>query len=355
VSAIDTASAVGSLDPVLVDRAVGVVLGAAAGDALGAGYEFAPRVADDVAVVFGVGTLTGSPPGWWTDDFEQTWCVLDAAAAHGELSSDAAADAVAARLADWFAGDPADVGMATAAALGSGARDAAGQRAAAQRYLSRSGRGAGNGSVMRTGPVAVVYASWPSGAALDAELAAAASSLSSLTHADPYAGDGCVLWTFAVDRAMRTGALDGWRDGLRLVPDRRRRFWEPHLSAAMSAATPHGLCPNGFVATALRAALWSVSCAVAAGGGDRWLAAAIEMAVRVGDDTDTVASIAGALAGAACGASALPAALRRELIGWPGVDADGVEAAARAAVAAGARRVAGSGDLVEPASSRGCG
>jgi ADP-ribosylglycohydrolase len=354
VNAVGPAPDVGSLDPVLVDRAVGVVLGAAAGDALGAGYEFAPRVADDAAVVFGVGTLTGSPPGWWTDDFEQTWCVLDAAATHGELSSEAAVDAVAARLADWFAADPADVGMATAAALGSGARDAAGQRAAAQRYLSRSGRGAGNGSVMRTGPVAVVYASWPSGAALDVELAAAARALSSLTHADPYAGDGCVLWTFAVDRAMRTGALDGWRDGLGFVPERRRRFWESHLSAATTATTSHGLCPNGFVATALRAALWSVSCA-AAGGGDRWLASALDAAVRVGDDTDTVASIAGALAGGACGASALPAALRRELTGWPGVDADAVEAAARAAVAAGARRVAVSGAPVGPAPLRGCG
>lgn len=50
----------------------------------------------------------------------------------------------------------------------------------------------------------------------------------------------------------------------------------------------------------------------------RHLPLALEAAVRIGDDTDTVAAIAGALLGARWGGSALPFAWRRTLHGWPG-------------------------------------
>ncbi|MCY7300199.1 MAG: hypothetical protein LH616_13435, partial [Ilumatobacteraceae bacterium] len=43
----------------------------------------------------------------------------------------------------------------------------------------------------------------------------------------------------------------------------------------------------------------------------------------VGDDTDTVAASAGALLGARWGASAVPAAWRRRVHGWPGMRANG--------------------------------
>jgi ADP-ribosylglycohydrolase len=46
---------------------------------------------------------------------------------------------------------------------------------------------------------------------------------------------------------------------------------------------------------------------------------ALDAAVRGGNDTDTVAAIAGGLLGAAYGASAVPADWRRLLHGWPGM------------------------------------
>jgi ADP-ribosyl-[dinitrogen reductase] hydrolase len=46
---------------------------------------------------------------------------------------------------------------------------------------------------------------------------------------------------------------------------------------------------------------------------------ALDAAVRGGNDTDTVAAIAGGLLGAAYGASAVPAEWRRALHGWPGM------------------------------------
>jgi ADP-ribosyl-[dinitrogen reductase] hydrolase len=48
---------------------------------------------------------------------------------------------------------------------------------------------------------------------------------------------------------------------------------------------------------------------------------ALDAAVRCGNDTDTVAAIAGGLVGAAYGASAVHAEWRRVLHGWPGLRA----------------------------------
>lgn len=48
---------------------------------------------------------------------------------------------------------------------------------------------------------------------------------------------------------------------------------------------------------------------------------ALETAIRIGDDTDTVAAISGALLGARWGVSAIPAAWREKVHGWPGARA----------------------------------
>jgi protein-tyrosine phosphatase len=51
---------------------------------------------------------------------------------------------------------------------------------------------------------------------------------------------------------------------------------------------------------------------------------ALDGAVRGGNDTDTVAAIAGGMLGAAYGASAVPAQWRRLLHGWPGLSTRGL-------------------------------
>lgn len=51
--------------------------------------------------------------------------------------------------------------------------------------------------------------------------------------------------------------------------------------------------------------------------------------MHAGDDTDTVAAIAGALLGAAHGASALPAEWTEAVHGWPGLRADDLRDLAR--------------------------
>ena len=87
---------------------------------------------------------------------------------------------------------------------------------------------------------------------------------------------------------------------------------------------------NGFTVTALQAA-WAAITSTDPGRGDgsdrgagnaaAHLRRALSAAVHAGDDTDTVAAIAGGLLGARYGASAVPDAWSSLVHGWPGMTA----------------------------------
>jgi ADP-ribosylglycohydrolase len=300
-----------------LDRACGVLLGTAAGDALGAGYEFGPPLPEGSPVAMKGGGQIGWEPGEWTDDTSMAIAIAEVAASEADLRQEGARDRIAARWADWAATAP-DVGIQTGEVLAAVRRGTAAEALAASRDLhERTGQTAGNGSLMRTAPVALAYLDDPDG------LTEAATALSALTHYDPEAGEACVLWCHAIRLAVRTGDLDV-RAGLGHLPATSRGTWEQRLHEA-ERARPRDFTRNGWVVEALQAA-W---CAIAttpvldddpAGGtfpADH-LRLALEAAVRGGRDADTVAAIAGGLLGAAYGASAVPARWRLALHGWPG-------------------------------------
>jgi ADP-ribosylglycohydrolase len=293
------------LGPAERDRAIGALVGLAAGDALGAGYEFDPHPPDDIDMIGG-GNL-GWEPGEWTDDTQMAICIAEVAAT-GDLD----AAEVGERFLAWQRSGPRDVGIQTDAVLG-GAKSGAGLSAVADAYFARHpARSAGNGSLMRTAAVALAHLGD------DDALAIAARSVSGLTHGDPRAGEACVLWCMAIDRAVREQRLNGAWDGLALLDAEARQRWRPLLDAAVTE-TPASFSENGFVVTALQAALAAVlQTPVPERQPCRHLADALRAAVRIGNDTDTVAAIAGALLGARWGASAIPLAWRRLLHGWPG-------------------------------------
>src|SRR4029077_19608583 len=97
------------------------------------------------------------------------------------------------------------------------------------------------------------------------------------------------------------------------------------------SSRPSDFANNGWVVAALQAA-WSAIAHTpvpeddTASGTFRadHLRRALDAAVRAGNDTDTVAAIAGGLLGAVYGASAVPLRWRRLLHGWPGITARGV-------------------------------
>ncbi|HXV94890.1 MAG TPA: ADP-ribosylglycohydrolase family protein [Pseudonocardia sp.] len=293
-----------------LDRAVGVLLGAAAGDALGVPYEYGspplPGPGEEPRMLGG--GLGDYAPGQWSDDTEMASVIAQVAATGADLREEVALDRVAAGFLRWYGDGPADIGNQTRAVLGPlrgtpepGA--AARMRERAAQLHARTGRTAGNGSLMRTGPVALAHLGDPGA------IAGAARAASALTHHDPAAGDACVLWSLAIDHAVRTGELD-LRVGLGHVGPE----WARLIDEAERATPDRFAGANGWVVAALQGA-WS---AIVHSAG---LAAGLQAAVRGGGDTDTVAAIAGALLGARHGGSAVPARWRRMLHGWPGLRA----------------------------------
>ncbi len=198
-------------------------------------------------------------------------------------SCSAPPDRIVARWAHWSR-TAADVGVQTRQVLGYVPDDviagsAGVARAASAALHERTGQTAGNGSLMRTAPVALAYLDDPAG------LAEAALALSGLTHFDPAAGEACVLWSLAIRHAVLTGELDA-RAGFGHLPAGSQGTWGARLDAA-EKSRPGNFARNGWVVEALQAA---------------WCA------------------IAGGLLGAAYGASAVPADWQSVLHGWPGFD-----------------------------------
>ncbi|HEY5249960.1 MAG TPA: ADP-ribosylglycohydrolase family protein, partial [Dermatophilaceae bacterium] len=231
-----------------------------------------------------------------------------------------ALDAIAARWVGW-AYEAKDVGVQTSSVLSGAGPNPTGAALAeaAARHHARTGRSGGNGSLMRTAPVALAYLDDPDG------LVEAAHAVSALTHFDPEAGEACALWCLAIRHAVLEGAFDGLRLALDSLPADRAAVWAARLDEA-EAYPPSHFTRNGWVVQALQGA-WSaitrapVPDADPAGGvfAAQHLQQALEAAVRGGNDTDTVAAIAGGLLGARWGASAVPAAWRRIVHGWPGL------------------------------------
>ena len=318
-----------------IDRACGTLLGTAAGDALGAPYEFGPPRGPDLEVAMVGGGSFGWEPGEWTDDTSMAIVIAEVAATGADLRTAQAQDAIVKRWHGWSRG-ATDVGVQTRSVLSQAGRQgisAQKARAESAALHQRTGRTAGNGSLMRTAPVALAYLD------NEAALVEAARAASELTHYDPEAGDACVLWCCANRHAILTGELDA-RIGLQHITIERRDLWTSRLNVA-EASKPSDFTNNGWVVEALQAA-WSAIATTPIPQDDPangifcadHLRLALDAAVRGGNDTDTVAAIAGGLLGAAYGASAVPADWRRLLHGWPGLATRGlVSLAARIAEA----------------------
>jgi ADP-ribosyl-[dinitrogen reductase] hydrolase len=295
------------------DRACGVLLASAAGDALGAGYEFAAVAPDLVPTMIG-GGLGNFAPGEWTDDTAQAIAIAEVAATGIDLCSTEALTAIAQRFADWFAGGPADVGIQTAQVLRLAGRTptGAGMAAAARQVHDRSGRSAGNGSLMRTGPVALAYLEDPEG------LVEAAMAVSALTHFQDYAREACAVWCLMIRHAVLYGAFPTFAEIEEWAPDPQR--WRALLAAA-ETQPPSSFKQNAWSVGALQAAWSAITHTPVPDDGPACVHVVdtLTSAIRIGHDTDTVAAIAGALLGARWGMSAVPAAWRRPLHGWPGI------------------------------------
>ena len=289
----------GSKD-LLLNRAKGAVCGGAAGDALGAGYEFTNPHPEEEIVMKGGGAFNWEP-GEWTDDTAMAVAILDVLA-QGHCDIEQVGD----NFLLWYASSPPDVGIQTSGVLSS-AKNGAGLILAGQEFYEKYPNKAGNGALMRTGPVAL--------SALGDRKAVAknASAIAALTHAHPDSISACVLWSLAIEAAITISEIDepfDWKgavkDGLSFLDVDLVSRWEKLIDEAVQG--PSILFnPNGYVVSAFQAALSAIiETPVPVDNPSGHFMNALEAAIRIGDDCDTVAAIAGSLLGARWGVNAIP-------------------------------------------------
>lgn len=321
-----------NLDKNQARRAAGTLVGAAAGDALGVPYEFASRLTSTEVPVMRGGGLGPYKPGEYSDDTQMAVMIAEAIADGYDVRKRAGLDKVAENFLWWRQDGASDIGSQTAGVLfDTRTVLTTSPRVTRWRYLpftrpmgtgevmvsasrqlhARTGRSAGNGALMRTSPIALRYLTNRNACA------DAARKVAQLTHWDSDAGDSCVLWCEAIRMSVLTGTSN-LLSGLDLLPADRRTLWADRIDEVFTSS-PARFNPNGWTVTALQAAYSAVLAAdeVPDYNPQSAFRQGLYAAVRIGNDTDTVAAIAGALLGAKSGVNAIPGEWAGLVNGWP--------------------------------------
>ncbi len=278
-----------------LSRFEGCILGLAVGDALGMPFEF--RSAQQLKKLYGRVTEMVDGPhlkaGQFTDDTLMTIATIESLVANRGLNP----DDLAHRFVAWHeSGDLRGIGGTTRQALlalkyGKGWRESG----------LKSHFAAGNGAAMRAAPFGLLH--WNNPEALRAECEAA----SLITHRNTEAVAGARAVAFAVARLV-TGKAD-CRDLMhetaaflpRTEVARNLQKADGFLAKSKSAEFAlFALGTGGYVVETIASAFYCF-CA----SPDNFEETVIT-AVMGGDDTDTTASIAGALSGAHNGIAAIP-------------------------------------------------
>ena len=269
------------------DSAVGALLGAFVGDALGMPYEGQPgRVVPERVDMRDGRAAAGS----YTDDTQ-----MMIALAESLLRSDGIEDEDLAVAFRAQYEPERGYGSGTRTVISLWDQGVAVSEAATRTFGEGSN---GNGAAMRVAPVGVRFFRE------EARVVTEARRSALVTHAHPEGADGAVVQAVAVAAAV--AGLNPLAAALAVVSTTpmQRRLEE---LAAISARDldPRELGgPNWAVAYSATA---SVPVAVALGSRAQSFEQAVTLAVRCGGDTDTVAAMAGAIAGARFGASSIPA------------------------------------------------
>jgi ADP-ribosyl-[dinitrogen reductase] hydrolase len=274
----------------LRDRYRGVLVASAVGDALGATLEFLSR--EEVAERFGFhrditgGGWLGLRPGEVTDDTQMACCIAHSlVACRGFVARD-----IAERFVAWYRSQPPDIGNTTRHALHLLAQGVSWEEAGMATHHALRPNDASNGSLMRVAPVALFARGL---AALNPRCSAESSRI---THANPLCVAGSVALTASIAALLDDPAAD-------LVAAASAASTDERVRACVREAAgqnPATLDASGYVLATLQSAFWAVLTHAS-------LEDVLVAAVNLGADADTTGAVAGALAGARWGYSAIPA------------------------------------------------
>lgn len=278
-----------------------VMLGHAVGDALGVPVEFFYREELDqkpVSEMLGFGTYP-FPAGTWSDDTSMAIAALDSISS-GRVDF----DDVMQKFCRWYyyneytpTGETFDIGNICSRALGNYYEF---QKPPVECGPSDE-RSNGNGSLMRIHPFSLLAFCVPGMKDSWEDLVAKASAL---THGHPRSVLACQIYTFVLFALLDSPKKKTLRTALQAAAERYGECAEAEhycriFSPDFDKIPREKIKSTGYVVDTLEAALWCLlttenyrDCVLAA--------------VNLGDDTDTVAAIAGGLAGALYGYDGIP-------------------------------------------------
>lgn len=295
----------------MLDRIKAVMIGHAVGDALGVPVEFKDREIlqkDPVTDMRGFGTYP-VPAGSWSDDTSMSLCALEALS-HKDWSW----DMIMNNFVSWLengeftpTGEAFDVGRTCLEAIVRYKRDGLPpMECGCDGEYSN-----GNGSLMRIHPF-VLYAINIEEDDLYWRLMEIAKNASRLTHAHQISVVACQIYGVCLTYLLLNESKDIIYDALEFAAEEfvtpselmhYKRIFKPDF-----ADLPENeIKSSGYVVDTLEAALWCLLTT------DNYKDCVLK-AVNLGKDADTVAAIAGGLAGALYGYDAIPEEWRKTLI-----------------------------------------
>lgn len=272
----------------MYDRIRGVLYGVAVGDCLGAPAEFRDRA--EIAARFGEirdivpGSIIGARLGCGTDDTAMTLAV-----AEGIMKCKPGENPVrqiGAEFVRWFCGEPIGLGGTCGRAIEFASKYGrikspslkAWAAASEMTHYQLKGRSGGNGTLMRTAPIALFYTD-------EAERDSVAYGVSKMTHWDEDAATACILYCEIISKLIQGQKLEDAVSCLKESRDYNETVTDPQ--------------PTGYVKDTFKTALWG------------WFEhnsfeSILINVVNLGGDADTTGAIVGGLAGAEFGYSAIP-------------------------------------------------
>lgn len=279
------------------------IFGHVIGDALGAPVEFAARQAlqqHPVTEMIGGGNR-GYPPGAWSDDSSMTLCALESLIQCKGFDGEEMMGRFARWVEDGYmtpAGSAFGIGQTTFAAI---CRFLCDEDSPV--YGGVREKDNGNGSLMRMLPV-VLFNYFCRPHEPDAQKLETVYQASRLTHAHGRSLVACGIYAFIAGELLDKPASSSVLQGLGKASAFYRNHAEyPHFarlfSGEFSALPVEEIKSSGYVVDTLEAALWCLLNSGTYGG-------CVLKAVNLGGDTDTIAAIAGGLAGMLYGEAALP-------------------------------------------------
>ncbi|MEA5472229.1 ADP-ribosylglycohydrolase family protein [Spirulina sp. 06S082] len=291
----------------LAGKILSGLLGFCIGDALGVPVEFSPRSQLQKIPVTGMqgyGTHN-QPPGTWSDESSLMFCVADALCWQ-DVQSDALLDETANLLSRWYEGQVwtphgqrFDIGFTTAKAIAHLREGISPQLSGETEEMSN-----GNGSLVRTLPFVFFHHLLPFPELLDR-----IHKISQITHAHPRSQMACGFYvSIAIDLLRGYDPKIAYLQGIaRIEPF----YWHPPYNdqlsqfqniiggnlAELSQAEIHS---GGYTVHTLEAVLWCLL-------NSSSYTETVLKAVNLGESTDTIAALAGGLAGLYYGVKDIPA------------------------------------------------